>query len=185
MTSTDPRPPVADDLAGVDAWWRAANYLSVGQIYLLDNPLLAEPLRPEHVKPRLLGHWGTSPGINLVYAHLNRLIRIWRNENSGGQQIAAHPFLPSLGKSIATEKRHLLPLVMQFAAFFEGLAGSHGHGIVLRAEGFNLHLTRRGKPEKRADRFVGAGFGPMGLEDAKLHAVGLGFEQPGVALFGG
>ncbi len=62
------------DLAGLDAWWRAANYLSVGQIYLLDNPLLEEPLRPEHVKPRLLGHWGTTPGLNFVYAHLNRVI---------------------------------------------------------------------------------------------------------------
>ena len=58
----------------VDAYWRAANYLSVGQIYLLDNPLLKEPLRPEHVKPRLLGHWGTTPGLNFVYAHMNRAI---------------------------------------------------------------------------------------------------------------
>ncbi len=65
----------ADELHRIDAWWRAANYLSVGQIYLLDNPLLREPLRAEHVKPRLLGHWGTSPGLNLVYAHLNRVIR--------------------------------------------------------------------------------------------------------------
>ena len=59
----------------LDAWWRAANYLSVGQIYLMANPLLTEPLRPEHVKPRLLGHWGTTPGLNMIYAHLNRLIR--------------------------------------------------------------------------------------------------------------
>jgi xylulose-5-phosphate/fructose-6-phosphate phosphoketolase len=59
----------------LDAWWRAANYLSVGQIYLLGNPLLSEPLRPEHIKPRLLGHWGTTPGLNLIYAHLNRVIR--------------------------------------------------------------------------------------------------------------
>src|SRR5438270_9009850 len=65
----------AQELARIDAWWRAANYLSVGQIYLLANPLLTEPLRPEHVKPRLLGHWGTTPGLNLIYAHLNRLIR--------------------------------------------------------------------------------------------------------------
>ncbi len=64
-----------DELRRLDAWWRAANYLSVGQIYLLDNPLLREPLRVEHVKPRLLGHWGTSPGLNLVYAHMNRAIR--------------------------------------------------------------------------------------------------------------
>ena len=59
----------------LDAWWRAANYLSVGQIYLMANPLLTEPLRPEHVKPRLLGHWGTTPGLNMIYAHLNRLIK--------------------------------------------------------------------------------------------------------------
>jgi xylulose-5-phosphate/fructose-6-phosphate phosphoketolase len=64
----------AEEVALIDAYWRAANYLSVGQIYLLDNPLLREPLRAEHVKPRLLGHWGTTPGLNLVYAHLNRLI---------------------------------------------------------------------------------------------------------------
>ena len=64
-----------EELRLLDAWWRAANYLSVGQIYLLDNPLLREPLRPEHVKSRLLGHWGTTPGLNLIYAHMNRLIR--------------------------------------------------------------------------------------------------------------
>ncbi|MFD1930277.1 phosphoketolase [Nonomuraea mangrovi] len=58
----------------IDAYWRAANYLSVGQIYLLDNPLLTEPLRPEHIKPRLLGHWGTTPGLNFCFAHLNRII---------------------------------------------------------------------------------------------------------------
>jgi xylulose-5-phosphate/fructose-6-phosphate phosphoketolase len=68
-------PLAADELRLLDAYWRAANYLSVGQIYLLDNPLLREPLRPEHVKPRLLGHFGTVPGLNLVYAHLNRAIR--------------------------------------------------------------------------------------------------------------
>jgi xylulose-5-phosphate/fructose-6-phosphate phosphoketolase len=63
------------ELVALDAYWRAANYLSVGQIYLLDNPLLRRPLEPGHLKPRLLGHWGTTPGLNLVYAHLNRVIR--------------------------------------------------------------------------------------------------------------
>ena len=63
------------DFADLNAWWRAANYLSVGQIYLLDNPLLREPLTLAHVKPRLLGHWGTTPGLNFIYAHLNRAIR--------------------------------------------------------------------------------------------------------------
>ncbi len=62
-------------LARIDAWWRAANYLSVGQIYLLDNPLLREPLQAEHIKPRLLGHWGTTPGLNFIYAHANRVIQ--------------------------------------------------------------------------------------------------------------
>jgi xylulose-5-phosphate/fructose-6-phosphate phosphoketolase len=66
---------VSADLELIDAYWRAANYLSVGQIYLLDNPLLREPLTLEHVKPRLLGHWGTTPGLNLLYAHMNRAIR--------------------------------------------------------------------------------------------------------------
>jgi xylulose-5-phosphate/fructose-6-phosphate phosphoketolase len=69
-----PRPLDDAQLAAIDAWWRAANYLSVGQIYLMDNPLLREPLKPEHVKPRLLGHWGTSPGLNFIYAHCNRVI---------------------------------------------------------------------------------------------------------------
>ena len=63
-----------DELRLMDAWWRAANYLSVGQIYLLDNPLLREPLKLEHIKPRLLGHWGTTPGLNIIYAHMNRII---------------------------------------------------------------------------------------------------------------
>ncbi len=70
--------PLSDhDLALIDAYWRAANYLSVGQIYLLDNPLLRQRLRPEHVKSRLLGHWGTTPGLNFIYAHMNRVIRNW------------------------------------------------------------------------------------------------------------
>jgi xylulose-5-phosphate/fructose-6-phosphate phosphoketolase len=68
-------PPSAGELRQMDAYWRAANYLSVGQIYLLDNPLLREPLRPEHVKSRLLGHWGTTPGLNFTYVHMNRAIK--------------------------------------------------------------------------------------------------------------
>src|ERR671913_265411 len=64
-----------EQLRLLDAYWRAANYLSVGQIYLYDNPLLKEPLRREHIKPRLLGHWGTTPGLNFVYVHLNRAIK--------------------------------------------------------------------------------------------------------------
>jgi xylulose-5-phosphate/fructose-6-phosphate phosphoketolase len=77
MTVTEQGPVNLEgsEFDALDAWWRAANYLSVGQIYLLGNPLLSEPLRSEHIKPRLLGHWGTTPGLNLIYAHLNRVIR--------------------------------------------------------------------------------------------------------------
>jgi xylulose-5-phosphate/fructose-6-phosphate phosphoketolase len=75
MRTVDASPLSAQDLDLADAHWRAANYLSVGQIYLLDNPLLREPLKREHLKPRLLGHWGTTPGLNLIYTHCNRVIR--------------------------------------------------------------------------------------------------------------
>ena len=68
-------PLSAELLCRMNAYWRAANYLSVGQIYLLDNPLLKQPLEPKHIKPRLLGHWGTTPGLNFIYVHLNRLIK--------------------------------------------------------------------------------------------------------------
>jgi len=68
-------PLIEAELKQLDAYWRAANYLSVGQIYLLANPLLREPLQVKHIKPRLLGHWGTTPGLNFLYAHLNRLIK--------------------------------------------------------------------------------------------------------------
>jgi xylulose-5-phosphate/fructose-6-phosphate phosphoketolase len=89
-----------EELRLLDAYWRAANYLSVGQIYLLDNPLLREPLRPEHIKPRLLGHFGTTPGLNLIYAHLNRAIRA-RDLNAiyvtgpghGGPGVVANAYL--------------------------------------------------------------------------------------------
>ncbi|WP_034918488.1 phosphoketolase family protein [Erwinia sp. 9145] len=74
MHTPQPQPISDQTLSLIDRYWRAANYLSVGQIYLMDNPLLREPLRPEHIKPRLLGHWGTTPGLNFIYAHLNRII---------------------------------------------------------------------------------------------------------------
>jgi xylulose-5-phosphate/fructose-6-phosphate phosphoketolase len=88
------------DLRLLDAYWRAANYLSVGQIYLLDNPLMREPLRPEHVKPRLLGHWGTTPGLNFLYTHLNRVVRerdldpiFVCGPGHGGPAVVAHSYL--------------------------------------------------------------------------------------------
>ncbi len=108
MTNTDARAdtiptaplPGDDELALLDAYWRASNYLSVGQIYLLDNPLLTEPLRPEHTKQRLLGHWGTTPGLNLLYTHLNRVIRqrdldmiFVCGPGHGGPAVVAHTYL--------------------------------------------------------------------------------------------
>ncbi|MDP9131251.1 MAG: phosphoketolase family protein, partial [Candidatus Binatota bacterium] len=74
-TKTNPKTLSAESLRKIDAYWRAANYLSVGQIYLYDNPLLKQPLKPAHIKPRLLGHWGTTPGLNFIYVHLNRVIK--------------------------------------------------------------------------------------------------------------
>ena len=74
--SIDRRQPLSPEQERMmHAWWRAANYLSVGQVYLFDNPLLREPLKIEQVKPRLLGHWGTTPGLNFIYVHLNRVIK--------------------------------------------------------------------------------------------------------------
>jgi xylulose-5-phosphate/fructose-6-phosphate phosphoketolase len=70
MANLDP-----NRLRDMNRYWQAANYLTIGQIYLQENPLLREPLRPEHIKPRLLGHWGTSPGLSFIYVHLNRLIQ--------------------------------------------------------------------------------------------------------------
>src|ERR1700756_997660 len=67
-------PPLPDELEKMNAYWRACNYLSAGMIYLSDNPLLRQPLKPEHIKQRLLGHWGSSPGLSFAYIHLNRLI---------------------------------------------------------------------------------------------------------------
>jgi xylulose-5-phosphate/fructose-6-phosphate phosphoketolase len=100
-TRSEPLGPLTDDeLRRIDAYWRAANYLSVGQIYLLDNPLLREPLRADHVKPRLLGHWGTTPGLNLIYAHMNRAIKKWGLEaifitgpGHGGPALLANVYL--------------------------------------------------------------------------------------------
>lgn len=107
-------------LRDMDAWWRAANYLSVGQIYLKDNPLLREPLRLEHVKPRLLGHWGTTPGLNFIYVHLNRLIvqqdldMIYiAGPGHGGPGMVANTYLegsyseiyPEVGKSLEGLRR--------------------------------------------------------------------------------
>ncbi|HXF35323.1 MAG TPA: phosphoketolase family protein [Candidatus Acidoferrales bacterium] len=123
-----------EQLLRIDAYWRAANYLSVGQIYLLDNPLLREPLIAEHVKPRLLGHWGTTPGLNFIYAHLNRII-VGRDKNviyvvgpgHGGPGALANVYLegtyseyyPAVSQDVAGMRR----LFKQFS--FPGGVPSH------------------------------------------------------------
>jgi xylulose-5-phosphate/fructose-6-phosphate phosphoketolase len=123
-----------EDLQLIDAYWRAANFLSVGQIYLLDNPLLREPLRAEHVKPRLLGHWGTTPGLNLLYAHMNRVIR-QRDLNAlyvtgpghGGPGLVANAYLEGtyteVYPSISRDDDGMRALFRQFS--FPGGIPSH------------------------------------------------------------
>jgi xylulose-5-phosphate/fructose-6-phosphate phosphoketolase len=124
----------ASELELIDRYWRAANYLSVGQIYLLDNPLLEEPLRVEQVKPRLLGHWGTTPGLNLIYAHLNRAIRA-RDLNCmyvigpghGGPGIVANAWLEKtyseIYPSVSQDREGMRRLFRQFS--FPGGIPSH------------------------------------------------------------
>src|SRR5438105_4291279 len=92
--------PAPELLRKIDAYWRAANYLSVGQIYLFDNPLLREPLQLKHIKPRLLGHWGTTPGLNFVYVHINRIIKQYElnmifvtGPGHGGPGLVANTYL--------------------------------------------------------------------------------------------
>jgi xylulose-5-phosphate/fructose-6-phosphate phosphoketolase len=122
------------ELQLIDAYWRAANYLSVGQVYLLDNPLLREPLAPEHVKPRLLGHFGTTPGLNLVYAHLNRVIRerdlsvlYVTGPGHGGPGLVANTYLEGtyseLYPSITEDEDGMRRLFRQFS--FPGGIPSH------------------------------------------------------------
>src|SRR5437588_10950225 len=127
--------PLSDDeLRRIDAWWRAANYLSVGQIYLLANPLLREPLRPEHIKPRRLGHWGTTPGLNFVYAHLNRAIRARdldviyiAGPGHGGPGLVANTWLEGtyseVYPAISADARGMAALFRQFS--FPGGIPSH------------------------------------------------------------
>lgn len=158
------KPLNPDELDRIDAYWRAANFLSVGQIYLLDNPLLREELRPEHVKPRLLGHWGTTPGLNLVYAHLNRVIQA-RDLNilyvcgpgHGGPGMVANTYLEGtyseIYPDISQDTEGLRKLFRQFS--FPGGIPSHA------------------APETPGSIHEG---GELGY--ALLHAYGAAFDNP-------
>ncbi len=168
MTLTTPR-ATTEELERLDAWWRTANYLAVGQIYLLANPLLREPLRPEHVKPRLLGHWGTTPGLNLVFAHASRVVKardldaIWIvGPGHGGPSAVA-------------------------AAYLEGTAAEVDPGLTYDEEGLR-YLFRRFSfpggigshvtPETPGSIHEG---GELGY--ALAHAVGAAFDAPELVVF--
>src|SRR4051812_20355707 len=155
-----------DELDRLDAYWRAANYLSVGQIYLLDNPLLREPLTLEHVKPRLLGHWGTTPGLNFVYAHMNRVIKardldaiFVTGPGHGGPGVVANTYLegtytetyPTIGRDAEGLRR----LFRQFS--FPGGIPSHA------------------APETPGSIHEG---GELGY--SLVHAYGAAFDNPGL-----
>ena len=124
----------ADELARMNAWWRAANYLSVGQIYLLDNPLLRQPLQRAHIKPRLLGHWGTTPGLNFIYVHMNRVIKkrdlsmiFIAGPGHGGPAVVANTWLEGsyseLYSDISQDAEGMRRLFRQFS--FPGGIPSH------------------------------------------------------------
>ena len=157
------------DLTSIDAWWRAANYLSVGQIYLMANPLLREPLAAEHVKPRLLGHWGTTPGLNLVYIHASRVIRerdldaIWIvGPGHGGPAAVANAYLEGsageVNPSLTLDEAGMHRLFRQFS--FPGGIGSH--------------VT----PETPGSIHEG---GELGY--ALVHAFGAAFDNPDLVVF--
>jgi xylulose-5-phosphate/fructose-6-phosphate phosphoketolase len=150
----------------LDAYWRAANYLSVGQIYLMDNPLLREPLRPEHIKPRLLGHWGTTPGLNFVYAHLNRAIKA-RDLNvificgpgHGGPGMVANTYLEGTYSEI-------YPKISQDA---------HGLRLLFRQFSFPGGIPSHAAPETPGSIHEG---GELGYSLA--HAFGAACDNPGL-----
>jgi xylulose-5-phosphate/fructose-6-phosphate phosphoketolase len=165
-TVSSPQTGLTDDLERLDRYWRAANYLSVGQIYLLDNPLLTEPLTPDHIKPRLLGHWGTTPGLNFVYAHLNRAIRAHDLDviyvcgpGHGGPGMVANTYLEGtyseIYPDISRDTDGLRKLFRQFS--FPGGIPSHA------------------APETPGSIHEG---GELGY--ALVHAYGAAFDNPGL-----
>ena len=160
--ATGSNPLNADELHKIDAYWRAANYLSVGQIYLMDNPLLKVPLTLEHIKPRLLGHWGTTPGLNFIYAHFNRIIKrddldviYLAGPGHGGPGMVANTYLEGtyseLYPNITADEAGMQRLFKQFSSFPGGIPshaapetpGSIHEGGEL---GYVLSATRSARP---------------------------------------
>ncbi len=168
MTTTADQSVLLNDteVGLLDAYWRAANYLAAGQIYLLDNPLLREPLRPEHIKPRLLGHWGTTPGLNLVYTHMNRLIR-------------AH----DLNVIFVTGPGHGGPAIVA-QSYLEGTYGELYHHIDQNEDGmrtlFRQFSFPGGIPSHVAAEVPGSIHEGGELGYALVHAYGAAFDNPGL-----
>ena len=164
LDSAASTPLSVDGLRKLDAYWRAANYLSVGQIFLYDNPLLKEPLRPEHVKPRLLGHWGTTPGLNFIYAHLNRVI----NKNDLNVIYVAGPGHGGPGLVANT--------------YLEGTYSEFYSGILQNAEGmkrlFKQFSFPGGIPSHVAPETPGSIHEGGELGYALVHAYGAAFDNP-------
>jgi xylulose-5-phosphate/fructose-6-phosphate phosphoketolase len=163
-TTPQTKPLTDEELQKINAYWRAANYLSVGQIYLLDNPLLREPLKLEHVKPRLLGHWGTTPGLNFIYAHLNRVIKKYdlntiyiAGPGHGGPGLVANTYL-------------------------EGTYTKYYHNISQDAEGiqklFKQFSFPGGIPSHVAPETPGSIHEGGELGYALVHAFGAAFDNP-------
>ncbi len=163
---TEQQPLSRTELQTIDAYWRAANYLSVGQIYLMGNPLLTRPLQPEDVKPRLLGHWGTTPGLNLLYAHLNRVIRAWdldmiflAGPGHGGPAVVANAWLEGTYSELYSH-------VTRDAAGMEAL---------FRQFSFPGGIPSHAAPETPGSIHEG---GELGY--AIVHAYGAVFDNPGL-----
>jgi len=156
--------PDADELRRLDAWWRAANYLSVGQIYLLDNPLLRQPLQRADIKPRLLGHWGTTPGLNFIYAHMNRAIRhhdldmiFVAGPGHGGPAVVANTWLEG-----------------SYSAFYPDVTqDAEGMRRLFRQFSFPGGIPSHAAPETPGSIHEG---GELGY--ALLHAYGAVFDNP-------
>src|SRR5579864_6746984 len=161
-------PPEPELLRRMDAYWRAANYLSVGQIYLFDNPLLREPLRREHIKPRLLGHWGTTPGQNFIYVHLNRIVKQHDldmiyicGQGHGGPAVVANTYLEGTYSEI-------YPAVSQDAAGLKRL---------FKQFSFPGGIPSHAAPETPGSIHEG---GELGY--SLSHAFGAAFDNPGLVV---
>jgi xylulose-5-phosphate/fructose-6-phosphate phosphoketolase len=167
-TTAEPGPLTSAEAQTLDAYWRAANYLSVGQIYLMANPLLGEPLRAEHIKPRLLGHWGTSPGLNFVWAHLSRIIAARHTEmmivigpGHGGPAALANTWLEGSYSDV-------YPSVPRNAA---------GMGTLFRQFSFPGGVPSHVAPETPGSIHEG---GELGY--SLSHACGAAFDNPGLVV---